>query len=125
MPNHAVLDEGLNQVLKALADPTRRSVVQRLGGGPATTTELAEPFRMALPSFTQHLDVLERSGLVSSTKDGRVRTYRLEPAAVEPLERWLDQQRALWERRLDRLDRHLLAMEGRDRRERRDRASGS
>ena len=85
------------------------AVVERLGTGPAATTELARPFAMALPSFTQHLDVLERSGLVASTKQGRVRTYRLAPDTLESAERWMASQRRLWETRLDQLDEHLLA----------------
>ena len=71
-------------MFQALADPTRRAVITRLGRGPAATSELARPFAMALPSFTQHLDVLERSGLVASHKEGRVRTYRLVPKRLPP-----------------------------------------
>lgn len=91
----------------ALGDPTRRAVVERLSRGPGTTSELAEPFAMALPSFTQHLGVLERAGLVTSEKRGRVRTYRLAPAPLAGAERWLRDQRTLWERRLDQLDTYL------------------
>jgi DNA-binding transcriptional ArsR family regulator len=98
-------------VFHSLADPTRRSVVERLGRGPAATTELARPFDMALPSFTQHLDVLTRAGLVGSQKEGRVRTYRLLPTALAPAEDWLGAQRDLWERRLDQLDAFLIATE--------------
>ncbi len=94
----------LDQVFQALADPTRRKVIERLVAGPASTSELAEPFDMALPSFTQHLKVLERAGLVTSTKQGRVRTFRLAPAGLEHADGWLAQQRRLWERRLDQLD---------------------
>ena len=83
----------LDDVFKALADPTRLAVVERLGAGPASTSELASPFAMALPSFTQHLDVLERSGLVASTKQGRIRTYRLTPAPLERAGAWLADQR--------------------------------
>ncbi|MEV4119925.1 metalloregulator ArsR/SmtB family transcription factor [Micromonospora sp. NPDC049645] len=94
----------LDGVLHALSDPTRRQVVERLAQGPATTSELARPFDMALPSFTQHLHVLERSGLVTSDKQGRVRTYRLAPEPLEHLDSWLAAQRARWTRRLDQLD---------------------
>src|SRR5688572_15552156 len=97
----------LDQVFQALGDPTRRTVVERLVTGPASTSELAEPFDMALPSFTQHLGVLERAGLVTSTKTGRVRTYELAPAALEIADGWLAEQRRLWERRLDQLDLFL------------------
>jgi DNA-binding transcriptional ArsR family regulator len=104
MPHQTV---GLDLVFQALADPTRRTVIERLVAGPASTSELAEPFDMALPSFTQHLGVLERAGLVTSTKTGRVRTYRLAPAGLQLADRWLAEQRRLWERRLDQLDDFL------------------
>jgi len=95
----------------ALADPTRRAVVERLGTGPASTSELAAPFSMALPSFTQHLGVLEESGLVTSEKQGRKRMYRLTENGFEPAQTWLDRQREQWEQRLDRLDAHLRRMQ--------------
>lgn len=98
----------VDEVFKALADPTRRKVIERLVSGPATTSELAEPFGMALPSFTQHLTVLARAGLVTSTKLGRIRTYRLSPAGLDAAEGWLADQRRLWERRLDQLDSFLI-----------------
>lgn len=98
------MDPALDGVFHALSDPTRRRIVERLGRGPATTSELARPFDMALPSFTQHLGVLERSGLVTSEKKGRVRTYRLTPEPLERVDTWLTGQRALWTRRLDQLD---------------------
>lgn len=99
----------LDLVFHALADPTRRSVVERLGRGPAATTALAEPFPMALPSFIQHLDVLERSGLVTSHKQGRVRTYALVPTRLGEAQDWLGAQHELWTRRLDQLDVFLTA----------------
>ena len=79
----------LDRLFQALSDPTRRAVVERLGDGPAATTELARPFAMALPSFLQHLDVLEKAGLVTSTKEGRVRTFRLTPEALQDAEDWM------------------------------------
>jgi DNA-binding transcriptional ArsR family regulator len=97
----------LSRVFHALADPTRRAVIDRLGVGPAGMTELAKPFRMALPSFSQHLDVLEKCGLVRSRKAGRVRTYRLEPERLQVAEHWLMAQRTKWERRLDQFDAYL------------------
>lgn len=97
----------LDHVFQALADPTRRAVLQRLGEGPAPVSELAEPFDMALPSFTQHLKVLEGCGLVRSRKSGRVRTYQLVPTHLKVAEDWMTQQRNLWERRLDQLDAYL------------------
>lgn len=100
----------VDAAFKALGDPTRRGVVERLSRGPASVSELAEPFDMALPSFVQHLKVLEDSGLVKSEKAGRVRTYELVPRKLKVVEDWLDRQRSLWERRLDRLDEYLLSM---------------
>jgi DNA-binding transcriptional ArsR family regulator len=97
----------LDRVFQALADPTRRAVLQRLSSGTAAVSELAAPFDMALPSFLQHLKVLEGSGLVRSHKSGRVRTYRLSPRPLKAAEGWMAQQRTRWERRLDQLDRYL------------------
>lgn len=100
----------LDPVFRALADPTRRRVVERLCRGPATVSELAAPFDMALPSFVRHLRVLEDSGLVRSRKRGRVRTCELAPEALGRAEHWMTEQRALWERRLDQLDDYLLEL---------------
>jgi DNA-binding transcriptional ArsR family regulator len=107
MPNQPIL---LDDVFKALGDPTRRAVLERLGRGPASMSDLARPFAMALPSFSQHLHMLERCGLVRSRKRGRVRTYVLSPEPLRTVEHWLDRQRAVWERRLDQLDEHLESM---------------
>src|SRR5688500_9226737 len=85
----------LESACRALGDPTRRKVLERLGRGAASVTELAGPFRMALPSFVQHMRVLERSGLVKSKKVGRVRTYELAPERLRVAEDWLSRQRAL------------------------------
>ena len=104
----------LNHVFQALADPTRRAVLKRLSRGPAPTLELARRFDMALPSFTQHLGVLEKSGLVKSRKSGRVRTYQLAPQPLRTAESWMTNQRRLWERRLDQLDAYLLTMKESD-----------
>ena len=97
----------LDRVFQALADPSRRVIVERLSRAPASVTALAEPLPMSLPAVLQHLQVLERSGLVRSTKVGRVRTYRMDAAALRPAERWIGERRAGWERRLDRLGTHL------------------
>jgi DNA-binding transcriptional ArsR family regulator len=111
MPKYSArATEQLSAVFQALADPTRRAVVERLSGGPAATLELARPFRMALPSFLQHLDVLERVGLVKSSKVGRVRRYELSAKPLEEAEGWLAGRRQLWEARLNQLDRYLLEM---------------
>jgi DNA-binding transcriptional ArsR family regulator len=107
MPNQIV---ELDRVFYALADPTRRAVLERLSGGPVPVSELAQPFDMALPSFTQHLDVLQDCGLVSSQKTGRVRTYQLAPQPLKTAERWMVKQRAVWETRLDQLDTYLTKM---------------
>lgn len=107
MPKHSA---ELDPVFRALADPTRRAVLARLGEGSSSTSELAEPFPMSLPSFTQHMGVLESAGLVRSTKRGRVRTYELSPKPLAQVEHWLASKRALWEKRLDQLDALLLEM---------------
>jgi DNA-binding transcriptional ArsR family regulator len=104
MPNQVAQ---MSLVFQALADPTRRAVVERLSCGPTATSELAQPFKMALPSFLQHLDVLQKCGLVQSRKSGRVRTYELAPNTLKAAEDWMATQRTLWERRLDRLDSFL------------------
>ena len=104
MPNQTA---ALDRVFHALADPTRRAVLRRLSSGPAAVSELAEPFAMALPSFLQHLHVLEDGHLVRSRKTGRVRTYELAPKTLEAAGDWISEQRDLWERRLDRLDAFL------------------
>lgn len=102
-------------VFRALADPTRRRVLERLGRGPASVGDLAKPFEMALPSFLQHLRMLETAGLVSSEKVGRVRTYRLVPERLKLAEDWLSRQRRLWETRLDQLDDLLKTLKESDR----------
>src|SRR5687768_10857161 len=104
----------VESVFRALGDPTRRKVLERLGRGSASVSELAGPFRMALPSFVQHMRVLEECGLVRSEKVGRVRTYRLAPERLRVAEDWLSKQRTMWERRLDQLDAYLL--EGKEKR---------
>ena len=102
--------EPIDRVFHALSDSTRRHVLERLGRSPASVSELAEPFEMALPSFVQHLAVLEDCGLVRSRKEGRVRTYQLVPKRLKVAEHWLDRQRAVWERRLDQLDDYLAEL---------------
>jgi len=99
----------LDGVFHALADATRRQIVERLSRGPASVSELAEPLEMSLPAVLQHLQVLEGSGLVRSSKVGRVRTCHVETAALRTAERWMCERRATWERRLDRLGEFLAA----------------
>lgn len=101
-PNAALTD-----VFYALADPTRRAIVGALGRGPETVSALAAPFEMALSSFMKHLSVLERSGVVRSHKVGRVRTCALVPRRLGQAERWIAQQRAVWEARSDRMARFV------------------
>lgn len=97
----------LDRVFQALADPSRRVMVERLTHGPASVSELGEPLEMSLAAVVQHVQVLEASGLVSSKKFGRVRTCRVEPAALRTAEQWIAERRTSWERRLDRLGDHL------------------
>lgn len=103
MVQSAVADD----VFHALSNETRRRVLQQLSVGPATVSELAAPFDMKLPSFVQHLEVLERSRLVKSKKRGRVRTYEIEPERFKVAEDWLTERRQLWESRFDRFDEYV------------------
>lgn len=100
----------LDDTFRALADPTRRAVVEALGRGPASVSDLSRPFAMALPSFLQHLRLLEACGLVATEKTGRVRTCRLRPEPLAAAELWLEAQRSLWTRRLDQLDALLATL---------------
>jgi DNA-binding transcriptional ArsR family regulator len=97
----------LDLMFHALADPTRRGMVERLSRGPASVSELAQPLDMTLSAVVQHLQVLEASGLVRSQKVGRVRTCRIEPMALRRAEQWIAARRTTWERRLDRLGDYL------------------
>ncbi len=97
----------LDGVLRALADPTRRAIVERLAKSPGVVSELAAPFSMALPSLLQHLGILENAGLVTSQKHGRVRTVSLRPGALDVLHLWLGEQRTPAEHHADRLGIHL------------------
>jgi DNA-binding transcriptional ArsR family regulator len=100
----------IDGVFRALSDPTRRDVLGRLSARSASVSDLAATYDMALPSFVEHLKVLENSGLVRSHKAGRVRTYELVPEQLRVAEDWLARQRSLWERRLDQLDSYLMKM---------------
>lgn len=105
----------LDDTFHALADPTRRAVLERLGRrGPASVSELAQPFDMALPTFLQHLKVLEESGLIRSRKAGRVRTCELRPQSLTAAERWLERQRDFWTKRLDQLDAYLMELKDKE-----------
>src|SRR3954462_11582874 len=96
-----------DRVFQALADPSRRVIVERLSHGSASVSELARPLPMSLPAVVQHLQVLETSGLGRSEKVGRRRACRPEPAALQPVEQWVSARRSTWERRLDRLGEYL------------------
>jgi DNA-binding transcriptional ArsR family regulator len=104
------LEKPIDSVFRALSDPTRRHVLERLSKSPASVSELAEPFNMALPSFVQHMGILEDCGLVQSRKTGRVRTYEIIPKRLKLAEDWMVRQRALWEKRLDQLDTYLITL---------------
>jgi DNA-binding transcriptional ArsR family regulator len=106
-----VAGQTVDDVFRALADPTRRGVVARLSRGQASVSELAAPFDMALPSFVEHLRVLEGCGVVRSTKRGRVRTYRLVPRRLRVAEDWLGRQRDAWEQRADRFAAYVAGMD--------------
>jgi DNA-binding transcriptional ArsR family regulator len=103
MLKHSPGSDSIDRVFHALADPSRRVIVERLSSGPASVSDLARPLPMSLPAVVQHLQVLEASGLVRSKKVGRVRTCEVEPTALGPVEQWISARRANWERRLDRL----------------------
>jgi DNA-binding transcriptional ArsR family regulator len=93
----------LDHVFHALADPSRRAIVERLSRGSASVSELARPFDMSLAAVVQHVQILEQCGLISSEKMGRVRNCKIELGALSAAERWINERRSLWERRLDRL----------------------
>jgi DNA-binding transcriptional ArsR family regulator len=111
MVKQSVKYRDFDQVFHALADSSRRSMVERLTAGPATVSQLAAPLEMSLAGVLQHLAVLEASGMVSSEKVGRIRTCRLEPAVLRRAEGWFERQRATWEERLDRLGTVLGEMD--------------
>ncbi|MDW6021916.1 metalloregulator ArsR/SmtB family transcription factor [Mesorhizobium sp. BAC0120] len=104
----------LDGIFQALADPTRRAVLSRLGAGPASISELAKPFAMALPSFMKHIHLLEGSGLILTRKQGRVRTCAIEKNQFALVEKWLSAQHAIWEGRTDRLEQFVTAQQRED-----------
>jgi DNA-binding transcriptional ArsR family regulator len=107
--------ERLDGLFQALADPTRRAVLRRLSRGPASITELAQPFDMALPSFMKHIRFLEESGWIGTRKEGRVRSCAVEKKAFAEAGAWLSAQRALWEGRTDRLEQFVATSRKRER----------
>jgi DNA-binding transcriptional ArsR family regulator len=103
-------DADLSMLFQALADPTRRAILARLAAGPAAVSDLAGPTGLRLPTVMRHLSVLEEAGLIATAKDGRVRTCAIVPEALAPVRSWLDEQRAVWEARLDRLDDYVMTL---------------
>ena len=103
-------DPDLSLLFHALSDPTRRTILTRLAEGPATVTDLFAPTGLRLPTVMRHLSVLEEAGLIATAKDGRVRTCAIVPEALAPVRTWLDDQRSLWEDRLDRLDAYVMTL---------------
>ncbi|MCG6901097.1 MAG: metalloregulator ArsR/SmtB family transcription factor [Rhodobacter sp.] len=103
-------DPDLSRLFHALADPTRRSILTRLADGPSPVTGLANPTGLRLPTVMRHLSVLEQAGLIATSKDGRVRTCEIVPEALVPMQTWLDEQRTIWESRLDRLDDYVMKL---------------
>lgn len=103
-------DPELSQLFRALADPTRRSILSRLAESPARVTDLADPTGLRLPTVMRHLSVLEEAGLITTSKDGRIRTCAIVPEALDPARTWLDEQRAIWQARLDRLDDYVMKL---------------
>jgi DNA-binding transcriptional ArsR family regulator len=112
MPNQTAQ---LDRVFHALSDPTRRAIVSRLIRGPASVSELAKPFSMAMPSLLQHLQVLEASRLIRTEKVGRVRTCKIQSPALDAAGSWIARQRALWEGRLDRMEAYVATLQGKER----------
>ncbi|MEZ4456650.1 MAG: metalloregulator ArsR/SmtB family transcription factor [Gemmatimonadales bacterium] len=108
------MPQAADVVFHALASPTRRKVLERLSAGPATVSDLAARFDMQLPSFVQHLSVLEKSRLVKSKKRGRVRTYEIAPERFGVVETWLAARRREWEARLDRFDRYVKDLKAKE-----------
>lgn len=102
-----VQSEMLDRTFSAIADPTRRDILERLAAGPASVTELAEPYGISLPGVLKHIRILEGADLIATEKRGRTRECRLGPADMDEASDWIDHQRALWERRFDRLDAYL------------------
>ena len=107
-------DERLDAVFTALGDPTRRDIVARLGAGEATVKELAEPYDMTMQAVSQHIRVLERSGLISRGRHRQTRPCRLEPETLEAALSWIEESRRTWSERMDRLETHLARVQERD-----------
>ena len=103
-------DTDLSLLFHALADPTRRSILTQLAERPARVTDLADPTGLRLPTVMRHLSVLEEAGLITTSKEGRIRSCAIVPEALVPVRTWLDEQRAIWESRLDRFDDYVATL---------------
>ena len=108
----AVTTDGLSLVFQALADPTRRAIISRLHGGPTTVGELAQPFAMSGPAISQHLNVLERAGLIERTADAQWRRVTLRTQPLDEVSAWIDRHRAEWNERFDLLEERLRELKG-------------
>lgn len=106
-----MIEDQLSTTLSALADPTRRAILERLASGERTVTELAEPFEMTMPAVTKHLKVLEKAGLIERSRDAQRRPCRLQAAPLEEVSAWVEQYRRAWEESLDRLDGYLRELQ--------------
>jgi len=109
-----VEDQRLDALFTALSDSTRRDILVRLGRGEATVKELAEPYAMTMQAVSQHIRVLERSGLISQGRHRQTRPCRLEPAALETALSWIEESRRVWSERMDRLETHLTRLQERE-----------
>jgi DNA-binding transcriptional ArsR family regulator len=109
----ATATDRLTRTFAALADPTRRAILERLSGGEASVTELAEPFEMSLPAISKHLKVLERAGLIARARERQWRRSRLEAAPLKEVSEWTERYRRFWEESYDRLDEYLEELQGR------------
>jgi DNA-binding transcriptional ArsR family regulator len=107
-------DQRLDALFTALSDPTRRDIVARLSAGEATVKELAQPYAMSMQAVSQHIQVLERSGLISRGRHRQTRPCRLEPAALEAAASWIEESRRTWSQRMDRLETHLASLQKRE-----------
>ena len=105
----------LSTTFAALADPTRRAILARLASRECSVTELAEPFDMSMPAVSKHLRVLERAGLIARGREAQWRPCRLEPAPLKDVADWIERYRAIWEQRLDRLDRYVQELKAKER----------
>ena len=108
---HAPTSDPLSATFSALSDPTRRAILARLASGEASVTELAEPFEISLPAVSKHLKVLERAGLIARNREAQWRRCRLDAAPLRDVSQWIEQYRAFWEERLDRLEAYLAELQ--------------